>query len=60
MKCIKCESEIAQQDVSIIYGLRGGMSEILAAGDLSIYFCPGCKIAVLSDKIITQETKLIV
>ena len=60
MKCPKCESEIEERDVSVIYGIRGGISEILAAGNLYIHFCPGCKIAVLSDKIIEPEVNLLV
>lgn len=59
MLCPKCNSEITQTDIQVIYGLRGGIAEILAAGDLTVSFCQNCKIAVLSDKIITKDTTII-
>lgn len=59
MMCPKCNSEVQQQSIQAIYGIRGGVSEILAAGDLQIHFCSECKIAILSDRIITPASSLI-
>lgn len=64
MKCPKCGNEVALQDVDVIYGLRDGKAEVLAAGELVISTC--CGVAILADRpkkeetIITPEQKIII
>ena len=57
MLCPKCSTEIVENNITTIFGIRGGEVGILAEGDLRVSFCPTCKIAVLSDRPIPKEDK---
>lgn len=48
MKCPKCENNISQFDVSVLYGIRGEQIEILATGEFTINIC--CGVAIMTEK----------
>lgn len=48
MICPKCGNEVQQHPTSVLYGLRDGQVEVLAAGEFYIAFC--CGIAVMTEK----------
>lgn len=56
MNCPKCGAEVTKQDISVIYGVREGVAEILAEGDLTLAFC--CGTAILADKPKTEKIEV--
>lgn len=48
MKCPKCDNEVQQHPTSVLYGLREGQVEVLAAGEFILAFC--CGVAIMTEK----------
>jgi len=62
MKCPKCGTELVPKDVNTIFGIREGVVDILAEGEMQVAFC--CGTAVLFEKqkqpaIITPPQEII-
>lgn len=52
--CPVCSKPIELLPVKVIYGVRDGTAEVLAAGNLQLSVC--CNVAVLAEKIEEKPT----